>query len=397
MRILFLVFCMISLAFCEPRAKILSSIPPAKEIYINLQTQKCDKDCLLKLYEDDMLISFLAQFEPDINDDELKSKYLSLSGQMPFISSTNKIAVIIPQKIIKSYAKVVQNVLSSYILETNAKISLKFIQSSDETTQNIQNALNIARESGIKLFITPFTQVGTNVLNSLINKDEIAYIPTINKATTTNISQNIIFGGVAYDKQIAYLLLKAEDKISSFVDGSPLGDYLASVVEAMANKDVYQAQISGKDINIKEQLSRPDKINNSAVFLNLPLIKAVLVATQLKNLEVVPQKLLSTQINFDPHILTMIEQKDRNELYLANSINLSNDSLRATAALFNINLDHNFIAYSNAIGLEYLYANFINSTANRIFKEQIVFGQVNYDVKIYKTDGYKFIQENSTD
>ena len=113
----------------------LSSIPPAKITYINLEPEFCDNACLNELIKSDLLASFMARFEPaKIDDNALLELYISLGGEAILkVNKNGKIAVIIPQKIIKSYANVVSNAVLSYILKQDADIEIKFINSNDES------------------------------------------------------------------------------------------------------------------------------------------------------------------------------------------------------------------------------------------------------------------------
>ena len=129
------------------KSQSLSNIPPAKITYINLEPEFCDISCLNELVKSDMLASFMARFEPaKIDDGALLELYTSLGGEAVLkLDGAQKIAVIIPQKIIKSYANVVSNAVLTYILKQEANVEVKFINSNDESLQSLQNALQTAR------------------------------------------------------------------------------------------------------------------------------------------------------------------------------------------------------------------------------------------------------------
>ena len=55
-----------------------------------------------------------------------------------------------------------------------------------------------------------------------------------------------------------------------------------------------------------------------------------------------------------------------------------------------VDIYYNWIAYSTAIGLDYLYNAFANTDDKRVFKERIVGSSIDYDTKIYKTTNHKF-------
>ena len=374
----------------------LSSIPPAKITYINLEPEFCDSSCLNELTKSDMLASFMARFEPaKIDDKALLDLYASLGGEMVLkLTQSDKIAVIIPQKVIKSYANVVSNAILSYILKQDANVEVKFINSSDESLSSLQNALQNARNEGFIYFIAALTQNGANIANSLILPNELIYIPSVHSSFVTAPKPNLIFGGVDYKAQISALLAFANEKIVAFDDGSALAQKLNEYVRMQSN-DYYESSITGKDINLNNTLSKKSKFDNASVFLNIPIVKASLVATQMRGFEIKPYALLSTQINFLPNIFSAITQRDRQNLFVANSLNSLDERFLGLGDLFGVDFRYSQIGYSSALGVEYIYTNFINKSASKIFAERVEGSQVLYDVKIYDTKSDHFNEANS--
>ena len=374
----------------------LSSIPPAKITYINLEPEFCDSSCLNELAKSDMLASFMARFEPaKIDDKALLNLYTSLGGEMVLkLAASDKIAVIIPQKVIKSYANVVSNAILSYILKQDANVEVKFINSSDESLSSLQNALQNARNEGFIYFIAALTQNGANIANSLILPNELIYIPSVHSSFVAAPKPNLIFGGVDYKAQISTLLAFANEKVVAFDDGSALAQKLNEYVRMQSN-DYYESSITGKDINLNDTLSKKSKFDNASIFLNIPIVKASLVATQMRGFEIKPYALLSTQINFLPNIFSAITQRDRQNLFVANSLNLLDESFLGLGDLFGVDFRYSQIGYSSALGVEYIYTNFINKSASKIFAEKVEDSQVLYDVKIYDTKSDHFNEVNS--
>lgn len=374
----------------------LSSIPPAKITYINLEPEFCDSSCLNELIKSDMLASFMTRFEPaKIDDKALLDLYASLGGEMVLkLAQSDKIAVIIPQKIIKSYANVVSNAIMSYILKQDANVEVKFINSSDESLSSLQNALQNARNEGFIYFIAALTQNGANIANSLILPNELIYIPSVHSSFVTAPKPNLIFGGVDYKAQISALLAFANEKIVAFDDGSALAQKLNEYVRMQSN-DYYESSITGKDINLNDTLSKKSKFDNASIFLNIPIVKASLVATQMRGFEIKPYALLSTQINFLPNIFSAITQRDRQNLFVANSLNSLDERFLGFGDLFGVDFRYSQIGYSSALGVEYIYTNFINKNASKIFTERVEGSQVLYDVKIYDTKSDQFNEVNS--
>ena len=373
----------------------LSSIPPAKITYINLEPEFCDNACLNELIKSDLLASFMARFEPaKIDDNALLELYISLGGEAILkVNKNGKIAVIIPQKIIKSYANVVSNAVLSYILKQDADIEIKFINSNDESPQSLTNAMQTARVQGFNYFIAALTSNGANIINSLVLSNELIYIPSVHSSFIINPKPNLIFGGIDYKDQISALLAYSNEKIVAFDDGSSLGQKLNEYVR-MQSSDYHEASIIGKDINLNDTLSKKSKFDDASIFLNIPVVKASLVATQMRGFEIKPYALLSTQINFLPNIFNAIAQRDRQNLFIANSLNPINDLFLGLGDLFDVDFRYSQIGYSSAFGAEYIYTNFIDKSANRIFTERVENSQVLYGVKIYNAKGDHFDEAN---
>lgn len=373
----------------------LSSIPPAKITYINLEPEFCDNACLNELIKADLLASFMARFEPaKIDDNALLELYISLGGEAILkVNKNGKIAVIIPQKIIKSYANVVSNAVLSYVLKQDADIEIKFINSNDESPQSLTNAMQTARVQGFNYFIAALTSNGANIINSLVLSNELIYIPSVHSSFIINPKPNLIFGGIDYKDQISALLAYSNEKIVAFDDGSSLGQKLNEYVR-MQSSDYHEASIVGKDINLNDTLSKKSKFDNASIFLNIPIVKASLVATQMRGFEIKPYTLLSTQINFLPNIFNAIAQRDRQNLFIANSLNPVNDLFLGLGDLFDVDFRYSQIGYSSAFGAEYIYTNFIDKSADRIFTERVENSQVLYGVKIYNAKGDHFDEAN---
>ena len=373
----------------------LSSIPPAKITYINLEPEFCDNACLNELIKSDLLASFMARFEPaKIDDNALLELYISLGGEAILkVNKSGKIAVIIPQKIIKSYANVVSNAVLSYVLKQDADIEIKFINSNDESPLSLTNAMQTARAQGFNYFIAALTSNGANIINSLVLSNELIYIPSVHSSFIINPKPNLIFGGIDYKDQISALLAYSNEKIVAFDDGSSLGQKLNEYVR-MQSSDYHEASIVGKDINLNDTLSKKSKFNDASIFLNIPIVKASLVATQMRDFEIKPYALLSTQINFLPNIFNAIAQRDRQNLFIANSLNPVNDLFLGLGDLFDVDFRYSQIGYSSAFGAEYIYTNFIDKSADRIFTERVENSQVLYGVKIYNAKGDHFDEAN---
>ena len=389
----FLLFLMICAALWAKSDK-LSDIPPAQEIYIDLETQKCGDDCLLELFNQGLYHSFLARFT-DSNDQDVLQAYAAISGKQtahkiaPIQGADFKIAVIIPERSIKSYARVVSDAAIAYAVRKDARVEIKFYNIGDETEQNVVNALNEARNYGISYFIAAFTQTGVEILNKNLGDDQVAYVPTIHVSGVTTSRSNIAFGGIDYKAQIEKLLEFSNGKNAAFSDGSRLAVAMNGYVEQLGGGLVYEGEIRGAQSDLKAYVNA--RLDGASVFLNLPIIKASLLSSQLRLYDIRVAALLSTQINYLPSIFKLTQNEDRQNLYIANSLLGVDGELQGYGAILGQDFNYNWVAYSTAVGIEHLYS-MLEPSSDKIFAESIENNQIKYGVKIMKADKYDFTQ-----
>ena len=212
------------------RSEKASDIPPASEIYINLEPAKCDDACLLDLVKEGLLHSLLARYENSSNQEilqainALSSPYANAGGESltPSSNAEFKIAVIIPQDSIKSYAGVVSNAVIAYIVRQNAAIDVKFYNIGNEAPSAIDGALTRAKSENIAYIIAPFTPVGAKYLNEVLDPSMMAFVPTLHISSVDSPQDNLIFGGIDYKGQVEKLLNFSNGQVAAFSDGSAL-------------------------------------------------------------------------------------------------------------------------------------------------------------------------------
>ncbi len=112
----------------------------------------------------------------------------------------------------------------------------------------------------------------------------------------------------------------ANDKVAIFSDSSSIARELNCEVKEFAPMVVYEKMLDKTNQNFKKILKWNKKLDNASIFMNLPLIKTSLLASQLRVYDRKPYRLLSTQINFNPMILTLTQYGDRKNMLIANSI-----------------------------------------------------------------------------
>ena len=148
-------------------ANKLSDIEPAREFYVDLEPKACDTKCLLTLLKKGQIFSFLSRFRENLANDELSMKYRDfLAGNFGSFASSSapsfvptgsaaKIAVLIPQKTIKSYSVIVSNSIIAYSAAAKNKALAQFFLFDDES--NIGSVLENVLAQGFNYAIAPIT------------------------------------------------------------------------------------------------------------------------------------------------------------------------------------------------------------------------------------------------
>ena len=352
---------------------------------------RCDKECLKELSRGVDFIQFI--YTPLTMSEPFKSYYAGIKklATIPEIEIGRKdikVALIIPQDVIKSYSVVVSDSVFAYIFKRDVGSYIEIFYSGDESVENLNLAINRAKNAGFKYLIAPLTTNGLEIVNSDDYDDLIFYIPTINIKNISNPRSNLFFGGIDYEAQIQKLLTKANHKITAFGDGSRVSDMLNNLVANNTNEP-YIKNIEGSDIKLNF-LKNNYKVKNSSIFLNTPLIKSALLSSQFRVFELTPHILLSTQLNYNSALISLTQSGDRKNMYIANSIMTPDSQLETLSAILGEKLDYDWVAYSTMIGMDFIYLNYINKSAKAIFKEEMQNNQIQYNINIMRAGNYGF-------
>ncbi|WP_086267931.1 hypothetical protein [Campylobacter devanensis] len=352
---------------------------------------RCDKECLKELSRGVDFIQFI--YTPLTMSEPFKSYYAGIKklATIPEIEIGRKdikVALIIPQDVIKSYSVVVSDSVFAYIFKRDVGSHIEIFYSGDESAENLNLAINRAKNAGFKYLIAPLTTNGLEIVNSDDYDDLIFYIPTINIKNISNQRSNLFFGGIDYEAQIQKLLTKANHKITAFGDGSRVSDMLNNLVANNTNEP-YIKNIEGSDIKLNF-LKNNYKVKNSSIFLNTPLIKSALLSSQFRVFELTPHILLSTQLNYNSALISLTQSGDRKNMYIANSIMTPDSQLETLSAILGEKLDYDWVAYSTIIGMDFIYLNYINKSAKAIFKEEMQNNQIQYNINIMRAGNYGF-------
>ncbi len=381
---------MLIMSLLFSKSEILSQIPPAKNVFMDLSTQECNTECLKQMLDEGKIFSFLSIYKNHSQFDNIQNEYDKFTSFFNINKQNNieiKLAMLVPQKVIRRYAISTVNSALAYLLYKKYNFDLKIYNSNDEDEESLLKALANIRGDGYKYVLAPLTEKGANTV--VQNSDGLViYIPTVNSNKIDNPSPNVIFGGINYKQQIDKLLLYATNKVAIFSDSSSIANELNSDVQNSQKLVVYTKQFKNSNVNFKKILKWNRKLDNSSIFLNLPLVKASLLASQLRVYSRKPYNLLSTQINYNPMILTLTQYEDRKSMLIANSIGSVNDEITMSNDFLGSDIEYNWVNYSTSLGLDILYNRFFLQNKARSFLEKVVNNQVEYNTYIMSPKRY---------
>jgi len=239
-----------------------------------------------------------------------------------------KIALLVPKKVIKGYAKKVSNSILSYLIFKGHDFTFEVFDSKDESDNNLINTITKIKSKGYNFVIAVLTEDGTRTL-AAIERDLFIYVPTINKKAYISHSGNFYFGGIDYEKQIDKLMPHTNGKLAIFMDKSRLAQKLTQYIQNKSYSGYIYTKLitNAKKTNPKYILKGNSRLQNASIFFNMPLVSTALLASSFSSYNIKPYALLSTQVNYSPLLFSMIQRKDRQNFYIANSIGYVNSKL----------------------------------------------------------------------
>ncbi|MDA3946670.1 MAG: hypothetical protein PF439_08330 [Helicobacteraceae bacterium] len=384
--------------------------------------KNCDEDCLQAYLDDGQIFTFLAIADSKLRSielDNVRMIYVGLFniGSANMVQEELNIAMILPYKLIGRYAYSTSNAVFAYLLTRNHPFVLKNFQINDESPEEMARILKEIKEEGFNYVIAPLTPKGARII--VESEEQLnVYFPTINKNDLNTTASNIYFGAIDYKAQIEKLIPRASSPLVVLYDKSPKGQKLytqtkenyltnelpfqetgrkAAFEEREAEYDpnmeptkkrVIAYGIDRKTTNLQWHFENNRKIQFGTFFLNTPVIKSTMIVSQLTTYDTNMTNILSTQINYDPLILSMTQRRDRDNMHIANSINISNNTLVEANSLLSNDIVYDWINYASTIGADYFYHTITNT--ERTYQLPMVNNQVLYPISIVKPSGTRF-------
>ncbi len=395
---------------------LISNIPIPKVYVQNLDPYPCDEKCLEDYLNNNKIFSFLSYANKKLSNtklDDVRMMHISiLNLGSNIFSSKLKIALLLPYNKIGKYAASTTNASLAYLMTRNHSFKLKSYKIQNENIQEIEDAIKQIKNDGFSYIIAPVTQIGAENI-SIINPSLNIYFPTINKKDINTTSQTLYFGGIDYKAQSDKLLEKAVSPLVIFYDKSVIGKKLASYEEDKFKytdinntdsndtepatilddvKQVIKFSIPRRTTNLEKYLKDNTDINGSSCFINTPIVKTGMIMSQLTLYDTNTTEItnvLSTQINYDPLLLSMTQYIDRKNMIIANSITKQNNILIESNALLNNDIVYDWINYTTTVGIDYFYS--IITSQTREYDIDIKDNQMQYEIELLKPSYSKFV------
>ncbi|MDX4012393.1 hypothetical protein Q6A86_05250, partial [Aliarcobacter skirrowii] len=311
-----------------------------------------------------------------------------------FNPKNNKInvALIYPSQLVGRYAKSSINTILGYLNFIDEKYNLIAIDTLDESLENMQRVMDELEDLEIKNVVALFTPESVNNLKEIKIDNFKIYFPLIEKKEyvlgdeNLVLSENIIFGAISYSEQLKKLSQYSDSDNVLFYLDTYLGNKLKHSYDELNITTSIQKDIKRTDTNFKD-IVKDDRLNDSFIFLNLDIVKSSLILSQLRANEIDPKIIFATQVLYDPILMTLTQDKDRERLLIANSIDRVSSELKDNISNFGGNISYEWVDYSTLVGVNYLLKG-----NNEIVSTKVENNQAIYIPKLYISTAFGFVE-----
>ncbi len=427
---------------------MISNIPLPKTYVQDLDPYPCDENCMQEYLDNEMIFSFLSHAQTKLKNeeqDEIRMMHLSiLNLGSSIIHKKLRIALLLPYKVIGRYATSTTNASFAYLIAKNHSFELKSYKIEDESAEEIQAALLEMEKDGFSYVIAPLTQKGVTIIEEISPYLNI-FFPTIHKQDMSSPSSYITYGGIDYQAQSDLLLKEAVPPLVIFYDKSSIGkklslyeeerflygaisedssltdeqglyanmtednvyaeeqDLYSDITEVKkltreeirqynldTNRTVVKFSIPKRTTNLERQLKENEKIVEGSFFINTPIVKTGMIMSQLTLYDTNATNVLSTQINYDPLILSMTQYEDRKNMIIANSITQNHNIFIETNSLLGNDIVYDWINYTTTVGVDYFFS--LATGEDRAYEIEIEDNQMKYPIELLNPSRYRFVK-----
>ena len=325
--------------------------------------------------------------EAPLENSTIENKVVENQIQFDTSKVKMKVAFIYPSNLVSKYSKSSINTISGYLSHQNADYELIVIDTENENAAKIASAFQEVREANIKNVIALFTPNSISTLNNVVSNDLKVYLPLIEKKDVSSNNENLIFGSISYDNQIKKLNDYSSSNNVMFYQDSYLGSKLKKSYDLIVSDARFKKEIDKNENNFKNILTGSG-LSNSTLFLNTDIVKTSMILSQMRAYDIYPKVVLSTQLNYDPLLMTLTQDQDREQLILANSIDVVDKELKDEIATFGGNIQYEWVDYSVLVGINYLYY----GKNSNLIPTKIENNQAIYNTRLFKCTEYGFLE-----
>ncbi len=301
-----------------------------------------------------------------------------------------KIALLSAPSVVGKYSSSTYNVTLATLLARNIPFELISIDIKDESSESIDAAMGRIKMEKIDAILAPLTINGARNLLKIAPILPV-FIPTVHKHDIDTLQGTIIFGAIDYQAQIQALETYMTTSIATFYDDSPIGINLnttTSTIAINAKKSSTPYSIDTQGANIVKYLGRPSAFSKKSVITHLPIVKTSMLIAHLTFVGAHEHNILSTQMSFDPTLITLTQYKDRKNMIIANSIVQQVPQIYEINSLMNNDLTFDWINYTTSIGTDYLIS--ILTHHERLYSLTLQDGQIIYPIELMRPKEFGF-------
>ncbi|MEA2098683.1 MAG: hypothetical protein U9P72_00975 [Campylobacterota bacterium] len=411
--------------YLNGQSHLISNIPLPKSYVMNLDPYPCDEVCMQEYLDNGMIFSFLSHADSQLENCEHNDvRMINISilnlGSTQFTNKL-KIAMLLPYKKIGRYASSTINAAFAYLITKNHSFELKTYKIENENHEDIVEALNNIESDGFNYIIAPFTITGATVVAE-INPNINIYFPTIHKKNMNLTTPYLYYGAIDYEAQSDLLLKEAVSPLVIFNDKSSIGKKLSSYQEDKfknttmlidenstldsldsfsineienrrildINRSVINFSIPRRTTNLESKLKENLDINDGSFFINTPVVKTGMIMSQLTLYDTNTTNILSTQINYDPLLLSMTQYDDRKKMIIANSITKHHNILIDANSLLGNDIVYDWINYTTTVGTDYFFNLITNES--REYNILVEENQMMHEIELLQPVKSRFIK-----
>ncbi|MFA6144269.1 MAG: hypothetical protein WCW84_08320 [Sulfurimonas sp.] len=305
-----------------------------------------------------------------------------------------KIAILSSPTIIGKYTQSTYNVALATLMAFHKPFELTAYTLHDESKEAITQVLEKIKLDQIDAILAPLTLGGVKNLLELQTTTTPIFIPTVHKRDSGTAPENILFGAIDYQAQIQALVPYMANSLAVFYDASPVGLALSRETQTIASEakkgakssTLYSVDTSGS--NIVKYAANPSAFTKKSIVIHLPIVKTSMLVAQLTFSGAREQNILSTQINFDPTLISLTQYKDRKNMIVANSIIEQIPAIYETNELMNNDLTFDWINYTTSVGIDYLNASLRRE--EREYSMRVIDSQIIYPVELMRPKEFGF-------